>query len=428
MGPRLLLLLLACTSASGAEPLHLRVPLGFDVFYDLPKGAGGGVTASKRSIVETKLIPGRDGKETLYLRAVAIGQTTLRSRATEGTALEVQVVAASDGEFADFVTQELGAGRVIEPLPLVVGEAPSVIHDDEIGAVIASDEMRLRVKKKKGKDGRTQVSVVALAPGWAALTIFDNKSQMARRYAFHLRTSETQKTKATTLNSPSALAPTVTQDTGPTPNSVPTLTPTTPAAAAEDPPPLMNLFIPLYVGVVIPFASTIPSIFAEPKNAVEYRRLLLPAGRQALYVIGREIGPATLKITDGKGAVRHELQIRVVSPDVANLSKRCEDERRSGGPCEAIGLIVGDLKILDFGAPIGTVVSSDRDLLRYARRNGSEGARELTLQALEAGIADLNLFDDQGILKRRMIFRIETKTGGFPLATPTPVPALPVPK
>jgi hypothetical protein len=198
----------------------------------------------------------------------------------------------------------------------------------------------------------------------------------------------------------------------------------------EDPPPVLELLVPVDIGIIVPFASSIPAIVAEPRELVEYRRLTLPSGRQALYVIGRAPGRGQLRISDGQGALRHEIRARVVPPDARALTERCELERRAGGLCEAVRVRVGELKIVDAGAPIGAVFSAERNLLRYARRPGADGERELSLQPLAPGVADLNLFDGQGVLRRRLVLQIQGATGESPFAAPAPTApvSLPVPK
>lgn len=422
------LLWVAPICAFGTPPASskLRIPLGFDVFFDWTGPSGGSVSTTPGSVVQAKLLPSASGKETVYVRAVALGKTTVRSKSPKGPSLDVEVVRASEGEYAEFVAQELGAGRIVEPLPLAVGEAPSVVHEDVVDAVVVSDEMRLRVEKRKsGK--HTAVTVSAVSPGWATLTIFDNHQQIARRFAFHLtpKVATTRNGKSAPVPAKVAAVPTMLS----TPTSRPATQTPTPLPTPGDPEATVLMTLPQQVGVVVPFTSPIPSVLIEPKKAVEYRRLLLPAGRQALYVIGREVGPAVLRVADGKGEVRHEFRIRVVPPDSTALSQRCESERRQGGPCEAVLLRAGELKIVDIPVPVGTVVSSDENLLRYARRSGSEMGREISLQALGSGVTDLNLFDEQGLLRRRMILRIDSSVGTAPpIMIPSPAPGLPIPK
>lgn len=401
---------LVALPAMASGHARLRIPLGFDVFYALPGTAAKSVEATRVSVVQAKLIPSTQGAPVLYVRGVALGATKLTVKGAAPVVVEVDVVPPTESEFGDFVTQELAAGRIVEPLPLVVGEPPSVLYDDVLGTVVCSDETRLRITKKKQDRGRTMVSAVAVAPGWATLTIFDGRSQVARRFAFHLRAGTT------------AVAP------SPAAEPTPTFT-EAPPSAVTDPPALVLMTLPLHVGAIVPFVSPIPAIAVEPRASVEYRRLSLPAGRQALYLIPRATGPAIVRVTNGKGGVLHEFRVRVVAADGAALVDRCDVERREQVPCEAVRAKVGELKIVGISAPIGSVVSSDRELLRYARRvSGSDPVRDISLQVLGPGVTDLNLFDEQGGLRRRLLLRLEGPEGYVPNPQPTPVGVPPVVK
>jgi len=448
------LLLPISSPAAPAAANGLRIPLGFDVFYEFEGSTGGGVNATVGSIVDTRVIPARDGRETLYIKAVRLGKTTLKSKGSDGPTIEVKVVPANENEYAEFVTRELGAGRILEPLPLIVGDGPSVVHEDEVGTIVVSDEMRILVKKKKLGKGRIAVMAKAVAPGWATLTIFDKKAQVARRYAFHLRSKtvavKEPKSVAVAKKGP-ASAPVPTEPEPPLIEEPPTPVPPTATPLPEptrvisapaapdlvDPPAMAVYVVPVDIGVIVPFASSIPAIQAQPKGAVEFRRLLLPAGRQGLHIIPRALGSSSVRVSDGKGATRHEFRIRGVAPEGLALGQRCEEEKNIGTPCEAVRVSIGELKIVEISVPIGTVVSSDDNILRYARRRASVGSsgsgnpRELSLQAIRSGVTDLNLFDEQGVLRRRMLIKVEGGADGTPAGFPPPPVLdnpLPIPK
>jgi hypothetical protein len=85
--------------------------------------------------------------ELRHVRAVGQGTVTLRFRTPAAPVFGVNVIPSDEAAYVEFVPQEVVAGRIVEPLPLVLGDPPFTWVEERLGKVVVSDDLRTRVER-----------------------------------------------------------------------------------------------------------------------------------------------------------------------------------------------------------------------------------------------------------------------------------------